>query len=401
MTTSFDVTVIGGGTAGLAAALGAARAGARTLLVERLGLLGGMATAGMVGTVCGLYHTRLDGPPELLNDGVAGEVARGLTHYGGESPVRHGRTLVLPYPPAAFAVLADRLVTRQNELSVGLNTLCVAVHRAGPTIDGLSIATVDGRTDIRTRSLIDTSGDAVAALLAGVATETPHPTERQLPSLVFAWQHVEQAAFDKPAVLGALRDLERAERDGTLPAGASHLSFRRSARPGEVIAKLTIDHVPGAARADDLTAAAIEGRHRIAALGDWMPEHVPAFRHAFVSHVAPQLGVRERRRVIGRSQLTRDDVLGARTRPDSVARAAWPIELWQPGRTGARYEYLPDGATYDIPRGCLEVEGCDNFFVAGRCMSATHEAMGSARVIGTCLAVGEAAGRLAAARSAR
>src|SRR5512138_2236372 len=104
-----DVLVVGGGAAGVAAALGAARAGADTRLVERYGFLGGMATAAMVGTICGLYESWPAGSPRLLNDGVAGEVERAVRR-GGAEPVRRGRTVVLPYVPLALATLLDDLV---------------------------------------------------------------------------------------------------------------------------------------------------------------------------------------------------------------------------------------------------------------------------------------------------
>jgi hypothetical protein len=126
---------------------------------------------------------------------------------------------------------------------------------------------------------------------------------------------------------------------------------------------------------------------------------MPAFARAFVSHTAAQVGVRESRRVVGRYQLTREDVLAGRRFEDGVARASWPIELWEEDRLGATYEYLDDGLTYDIPLRCLQARDVPRLFVAGRCMSATHEALGSARVIGTCLATGAAAG-MAAARCA-
>ena len=100
--------------------------------------------------------------------------------------------------------------------------------------------------------------------------------------------------------------------------------------------------------------------------------------------------------MVGRYELTRDDVLSGRKFDDAVARASWPIELWQEGHLGATYEYLEDGQTYDIPLRCLQARDVDNLFMAGRCMSATHDALGSARVIGTCLATGEAAGKAAA-----
>jgi FAD dependent oxidoreductase len=104
--------------------------------------------------------------------------------------------------------------------------------------------------------------------------------------------------------------------------------------------------------------------------------------------------------VVGRYRLTREDVLGGRRFEDGVARACWPIELWEEGRLGATYEYLEDGQTYDIPLRSLRARDVANLFVAGRCMSATHEALGSARVIGTCLATGEAVGRAAATQAA-
>src|SRR5262245_37609902 len=126
----FDVVVIGGGAAGLAAALGAARAGARTRLVERYGFLGGMATAGMVGTVCGLYRTGPGDPPPLLNEGIAGEVADGLVARGSR-PLRRGRTVVLPYVPFEFATLADELGAREPLLEVSLHTTCADVVAAG------------------------------------------------------------------------------------------------------------------------------------------------------------------------------------------------------------------------------------------------------------------------------
>jgi hypothetical protein len=166
-----------------------------------------------------------------------------------------------------------------------------------------------------------------------------------------------------------------------------------------VICKLTLSGITEEpAGRDFLTAAEQEGRKRVRAVTEFLKTRVP-FTRAFLSHTAPQIGVRESRRSIGRYQLTREDVLTARKFEDGVARAGWPIELWEDGCLGASYEYLDDGEMYDIPLRCLQARDVDNLFVAGRCMSATHEALGSARVIGTCLAMGEAAG-MAAARQA-
>jgi hypothetical protein len=247
---------------------------------------------------------------------------------------------------------------------------------------------------------VDTSGDAVVARQAGAATEMAPPADRQLPSLVFVLQQVDGAALGPGARLAVLRAVLEAERDERLPEGASNLTLGLTTQPGELIGKLALGGIARAPsdRRDFLTAAEQEGRGRVLAVTEFL-KTLPPFGQAFLSHVATQVGVRESRRVVGRYQLTREDVLGGRRFDDAVARAAWPIELWHEGQLGATYEYLDDGQTYEIPLRCLQARDVDNLFVAGRCMSATHEALGSARVIGTCLATGEAVG-LAAARMA-
>ena len=397
---SYDVVVVGGGAAGLAAAVAAGGAGARTALVERYGFLGGMATAGMVSTICGLYHGSPSGSPEPLNEGFAETFARRLaTMPGGQKPVRRGRTFVLPYTPFAFACLADELVAT-SEIDVYLHACVVGVAAAPRRIDAVRVVTSERTLELQATVVADTSGDGVVAHHAGLATETA--ADRQLPALVFVLQHVDGEALGAGARLAVLRTLVAAERDGRVPRGASNLSLGLSAQPGEVIGKLALDGVMDARseRRDFLTAAEQEGRRRVLAVTEFL-KTLPAFGRAFLSHVAPQVGVRETRRVIGRYQLTRDDVLAGRKFDDAVARASWPIELWEEGRLGATYEYLEDGQTYDIPLRSLHARDVDNLFMAGRCMSATHEALGSARVIGTCLATGEAVGKAAARMAGR
>lgn len=401
-TLSYDVVVVGGGAAGLAAAVTAAGCGARTALVERYGFLGGMATAGMVSTICGLYRTSASGPPEPLNEGLAESFARRLmTMPGCGTPVRRGRTFVLPYTPFTFACLADELTGSAPCLDVHLHAYLVGVATGEGRIEALRIATWDRRLELTARVAVDASGDAVLAEHAGAATETVPLAERQLPSLVFALQQVDIDALGPGPRVSLLRALVTAEQEGRLPKGASNLALGPSPQPGEVICKLALSGITEElpASRDFLTVAEQEGRKRVLAVTEFL-KTLPPFARAFVSHAAPQVGVRESRRVIGRYQLSREDVLSGRTFEDGVARASWPIELWEEGRLGATYEYLEDGQSYDIPLRCLQARDVENLFMAGRCMSATHEALGSARVIGTCLATGEAVGR-AAARQAQ
>jgi hypothetical protein len=398
---SYDVVVVGGGAAGLAAAVAAAQTGARTALVERYGFLGGMATAGMVSTICGLYHTSSSGPPEPLNAGFAETVAQRLaTMPGCSPPVRRGRTHVLPYTPFAFACLADELTASAGDLDVYLHAFLAQIETGAGRIEMLRLATWERRIELTAPAVVDASGDAVVAHLAGVATVTMPLPDRQLASLVFVLQQVDTDALGPGPRVALLRLLAGAEREGRLPKGAANLALAPSPQPGEVVCKLALSGIAEElpANRDFLTLAEQEGRRRALAVTEYL-KTLPAFARAFVSHAAPQVGVRESRGVIGRYQLTRDDVLSGRKFEDGVARASWPIELWQEGSHGAAYEFLPDGSSYDIPLRCLRARDLDNLFVAGRCMSATHEALGSARVIGTCLATGEAVGRAAARRA--
>lgn len=395
---SCDVLVIGGGSAGVAAALAAARTGAHTRLVERYGFLGGMATAAMVGTVCGLYATGSAGPPRLLNDGIAAEVEGGL-RARGSAPLRRGRTVVLPYVPLAMASLLDELVGAERALVVSLHAMCTEVEGTAERIEAVQVTGWQGSARIVPRMVVDASGDAIVAWQARLATETPPDGGRQLASIVFALQGVADAAVGGARTVAVLRALHEGEQTGDLPVGCRLASFQVSGRRGEVVVKLALDALGPADRVDELTHAEMIARARVQALVAFLVARVPGFAHAFVSHTAPQIGVRESRRIAGAARLERDHVLGAMKCVDGVARAAWPIELWDAGADGARYDYLPDDAWYDVPRGAIEHLTCHNLLAAGRCMSASHDAMGSARVIGTCLAVGEAAGRLAGERA--
>lgn len=393
-----DVLVVGGGAAGVAAAVAAARAGAVTRLVERYGFLGGMATAGMVGTVCGLYTTGSAGPPRLLNEGIAAEVEARLRRTGA-TPLRRGRTVMLPYVPLALATILDDLLAGEPALRASLHVTCAGASATPGCLESIRCVSWRGAEDIVPRVVVDASGDAIVAWHAGLETENPETATRQLASLIFVFQGVVDGTVGGTRSIGVLRALLEAESRGELPAGCRLMSFRASGRAGEVVAKLALDDLGEPGATDDLTHAERTGRSRVRAVEEFLVRRVPGFERAFVSHAAPQVGVRESRRFIGRERLERDDVIGARKRSDGVARAAWPIELWEAGGDGARYEYLPDDDWYDVPRGCLEHVSCANLIGVGRCMSATHEASGSSRVIGTCLAAGEAAGKLAAERA--
>ncbi|MCA8960342.1 MAG: FAD-dependent oxidoreductase, partial [Planctomycetes bacterium] len=312
-------------------------------------------------------------------------------------PLQLGRTFVVPYAPLEFAGVADELSEREPTLTVRLRSTLAAVYREGSRWTGVRGIDADGAFEVSGKTFIDASGDAIGALLAGHATEEIPPAERQLSSIVFHLQNVERRLQDRGERVAVLRAIQSAEAAGRLD-GCGNIAFRPTGRRGEVVFKIALGGISTDGPSPLETRTEREARRRVRAVASFLRSEIDGFGASFVSHAAPQVGVRESRRIIGEYRLTRDDVLCARHFDDAITEAAWPIELWSEGREGPSLEYLPDGATYTIPRRALRLRDVDNAYGVGRCMSGTPEALGSARVIGTCLDAGFAIGRIAAGR---
>lgn len=389
-----DVLVAGGGAAGLAAAVAAARAGARTLLVERHGALGGMASAALVHSICGLYKLPAPGAaPELANGGFAAEFAGRLLQSGGASgPHRLGRVDVLLQRPAAFASVADDFARETPGLTVQLHTEIVAAGRGGATL------TCRGRSwEIGLGAAVDATGDAVLAALRGAACEIEAPGRLQRPAFIFALGGVGPDALGDDARLRLARRVSDAVRDGRLPAGAMGVHFRASVQPGEAF--VTIDLTGGPAF-DPLDAACLtrletEGRAIAQGLTRQLRAENAEFAGAYIAAWPSRAGVRESRRVIGRRRIETADIEAGRELGDAVAQSAWPIELRETAG-GPKWRFPAENRSCGIPLDALRARDDETLFMAGRCVSCSHEAQAALRVIGTCLATGEAAGRAAA-----
>jgi hypothetical protein len=391
-----DVLVAGGGSAGLAAAVSAARMGAQTLLIEHHGSLGGMAPAALVHSICGLYRLPVDdGPPKIANVGFAEEFSRRLMMAGGASgPVRMGRVDVLLQQPTAFARLADAIAMETENLQVLLHTELVGVAE---DLSSVEISCRGRRAKISARAIVDATGDGNVAALAGAEFEQ-EPSERlQRPAFIFALGAVEGGAASEAARLRLARRIVDAVREERLPEGALGAAFRESGRAGEVF--VTVDLSGGAdyqpTDAANLTALEMEGRALAEALAAFLRDKVEGFGGSFISAYPARLGVRESRRLVGRARLSENDLLRGAQFPDGVALATWPMELRETN-TGPRLRYPEHGRACEIPLGALRARDHDRLFMAGRCISCSHEAQASIRVIGTCLATGESAGLAAA-----
>jgi hypothetical protein len=385
-----DLVVVGGGSAGTAAAISAARAGLRTIVVDDSPFLGGMSTGGCVGTFCGFYYRDPSGDLVRLVGGFAAEVADRLAARGQcYGPVPFKTTAALPYVPWGLKTLYDAMARAEARLTVYLHARFVRALLTGDAIEAVTIATRAGQVALRASYFIDASGDAALALAAGAPTEKGDTL--QYPSMMFYMQRVDlEKALPSLFELNDL--LERHFDTAGLPRRSGNII--PTGRAGEVLVAMSRVGLEGrpldASDAAELTLGEMLGREQAERCAAFLHKHMPGFEEAFISDAAPRLGVRETRRIRGRYALTEDDVLGGRKFEDGICRGAWPIELHVAGgRTDWRF--LDDGLWYTVPYRCLVPERVRNLLVAGRCLSATREGFASVRVIGQCMGEGQAA----------
>ena len=397
---AYDVLVAGGGTAGLAAACAAADLGARTLLVERGEVLGGNATLAWVHTICGLYLSAEAGDAVPVNPGFPLRLARALRAAGGAgAPERAGRVWVLPtFPPVLERVAAHACSARSNlDCWLGAKAVSATLSREQYGPAGLEVAQGGTRSSVEARVIIDTTGDAAVGALAGASFDQAPQELLQAPSFIF---RVRGAPPEELCGFGRVRwsvALAEATRRGALPPGCESVLVRPGQEAGEAYMTLNLPRLPGLPF-DPLDQACLDSLHAQArnwacAIVTFLRETRPSFAHCALEDFPRRVGVRETRRLRGRVVVERDDVLRGRRRDDEVALSSWPIELWH-DHLRARFEY-PEGPC-GIPLGALVSASHPQLGMAGRCLSASHEALGALRVIGTALATGEAIGVAAA-----
>ena len=401
-----DVLVVGAGAAGVAAATTAARQGLDVIVIERYGFCGGGAVAGLSGTVCGLYEASEDpgSRPKQVVFGFAEEFVRLLERKGGlTGPVRYGKTFTRVHEPHVWREAADHLLA-QAGVRVLLHTLVTEVLMdGGERVAGVVASAKQGRLDIRARITIDASGDADVAAMGGLPTFMGDNGRIQNPTMIFRVLGVDmqrfQAARGPDSIMGedVSKTIQRLHQSREYVLPRAKIFLFETPRPNELLCNAT--RIIGrdgrelnAVQVVDLTEAEIEGRKQVREYERFLRAHIPGCENAYLNDTGVQVGVRQTRQITGVQTLTNADIVAKARFAGGIARCPWPIELH--GGEKPRLVWLYDDF-YEVPYECFVPQRGESLLMAGRCLSAEHEAMASARVTAQCFSYGHAIGHAA------
>ncbi len=403
----FDLIVAGSGSSGSIAAIAAARSGARTLLIEKYGFLGGTSTA-VLDTFYGFYTP---GARSIkVVGGIADDVIQELRRFGCcfERPNTYGAGTGITYNSEYLKVVWERLV-----LAAGARILLHAwiqdAEVSAGRIRSVTIATKQGLRKVAAAFFIDATGDADLCHFAGAPCELAGLNEpAQSLTTTFKVANVDAAARASISRQEFHSRMAAAAESGDFDLPRHEGSDHATPVPGLMATNMT--RVKSFAAADGefrnasdpelLTSAEIEGRKQALEYLRFLKQRIPGYANAELVAFGTQIGVRETRRVQGEYRLTREDVLSAKQFEDQIGLCGAPIEEHGAGG-GTRWQYLPDGSCVGIPFRTLIPQRLGNVLVAGRCFSATHDAHASVRSMAQCMAMGQAAGTAAALCIAR
>jgi hypothetical protein len=397
----YDVVVLGGGPAGIAAAVAAGSSGRSTLLVERYGFLGGMGTAAGVTNFCGL-HANVHGEIRQVVHGVADDLLARIAAHGGlnEPHMIFGKIAAQAYDTAAYKIAADELLASARVQVLFHALACGLVKESPREVKALLLETKSGRVAVRGRAFIDCSGDGDLAAWAGADYEKGDGHGNMLyPSLMFRVNNVDAARAGEAWKTIPLL-MAQAEASGRHAFPRKGAIVRPQKRGIEWRANVTqLANAGGQAMdgtdARELSDAESLGRRQVAQVAQFLKE-VPGFEESYIVDIAPQVGIRETRRVLGLYMLTEPDVLGCADFDDTIGVNGWPLELHVKGDVEFRFPDIPQSRGFNqLPYRMTVTPSLDNVWVAGRCASMTHEAQSAARVTGACFVMGQAAGTAA------
>jgi FAD dependent oxidoreductase len=394
----YEVAVLGGGPAGIAAAVASARAGRRTLLIERYGFLGGMGTAAGVTNFCGL-HANVYGEMHRVVQGVASELLARIDRVGGLNAPHLvlGKILAQAYDTAAYKIAADDLLAA-HRVDILFHALGAGVVMHDERrINAVMVETKSGRQAVRADIFIDCSGDGDLAAWAGAPFEVGDASGHMLyPSMMFRLNNIDPArAGEAWRTIPQLMDEALAKGTHSFPRKGAIVRPQKSQiewRVNFTQLKRADGSAINGLEPDDLTRGEIDGRRQAIQAFEFL-RTVPGFEKSYIVDLPPQLGIRETRRVMGGYQLSGEDVLSCASFDDSIGVNGWPIEDHVAGDVIFKFPPIPESRGFnELPYRMLVPQRVDNLLIAGRCASMTHDGQSAARVSGACFVMGEAVG---------
>jgi len=384
----YDVAVVGGGSAGTAAAIAAARCGARTALIEKGPCLGGAATLRNVLTYCGLYT--LEDRPRQAVMGVAEEVMKGLRRLNAVTGPQRHRGVFVVFDPEAVKLVLDQLCAEAG-VHVMFNSLVCGATRADGRIVDLRWQDHGGEQTIRARAFVDASGEGDLAELAGVATRYGNDGAVNLGTLATRFGGIPRDVTVAAAEITAA--VQAARLAGRGPFSKESSVVTRLPLSGDIVCNLASeDYDPRDVRSH--SAAERRGRQQAWAYLDAI-RSLPGCANAYLASTG-EFGTRESRHIEAVHRLTWQEVIERRPVPDGVALGAWAMEWHDRANFQSSFAHLPDKLAYGIPLRCLMSRDTSNLFAAGRVVDADRKAGASLRVMGTAFATGQATGVAAA-----
>ncbi len=415
----YDVVIIGGGPAGTVAAIASARSGARTLLVEQNGYLGGMLTMAGTGPQMTFHAGNTQVVQGIAEEIVARMVKEGFSPGHMEDFVGYASS-VTPFDAEGMKLILETMV-KEAGADLLYHTVYIGCEWEDRKICKVHLYAKQGFSDVSASVFIDASADADLATHAGIGSvygrEEDHLAQPMTMNVKVcnvdrdkmieyikknSGDMLETIPFERLQLIprsgmqGAYSVISKAKENGEFPIDRDMVLCFETNNPGEYILNMSRIIRKSALDSFDLTEAEIEGRKQAHTIVAFMRKYIPGFENAVIVTTGPHIGIRESRKINGAYRLTASDLLQNKMFEDAIAMGGYPIDIHSPDGGTMEHHYLKKGSWYSIPYRCLYTNELDNLLVAGRCISATHEACAAVRVTPILMAISEGAGTAAA-----
>ena len=403
---STDVIVVGGGAAGVAAAHTISTQNLKVILIEKYGFCGGGAVAGLSGTICGMYEAsdKLQNKPKQAVFGFTDEFAKILEQKGGlTEPIAYGKTFTRVHDPLVWKETADVFLQNRNITTIYHAVVIKALVEGNDKIEGVQVWSKQGTFNIKSKIIIDASGDADVIAMAGLPNFIGDKGKVQNPTMIFKISGVDIETFKQTYGSNSIMPQEvtdliiKMNKDNSYKLPRAKIWLFSTTKPNELLCNCT--RIIGEDGRElnslyykDFTEAETQGRKQIREYAKFFKENLKGCEKSFVTDTGTQVGIRQTRQVDGVYKLKNSDVINGKKFKDGIARSPWPIELHSGNKP--KVEWLLDDV-YEVPLNCFIPKNGEGIIAAGRCLSAEHEAVASARVTAQCFSYGHAAGHAA------